>query len=131
MSYFILIPLSVMFRARAMTEMRRDSPDPFVGFSAQHEPVNSSQLGPNVLDGHMQFFIWEPPPPGEPGRRPQQTRLTWTLVLLQSIWSQSPSFSIITGLLIFTHSHSCSRCSAAGDKRRPRFTSDALQTLFW
>lgn len=64
MSYFILIPLSIMFRQRDMMEMACDSSDPFGGLSTQHEPVNSSSLahiGLNVLGGHIQFLISQPP----------------------------------------------------------------------
>lgn len=81
MSYFILTPPSIMLRVRDMMEMVCDSSDPFVSRSAQHEPVNSSSLihvGPNVLGGHMQFFIskqplWRnrsgSPPPRRSGER--------------------------------------------------------------
>lgn len=47
-----------------MMEMTCDSSDPFGGLSTQHEPVNSSSLahiGPNVLGGHIQFFISRTP----------------------------------------------------------------------
>lgn len=42
MSYFILIPLSIMFLERDMMGMVCDRFDLFGGLSAQHEPVNSS-----------------------------------------------------------------------------------------
>lgn len=64
MSYFILIPLSIMFQERDMMGMACDSSDPFGGLSTQHEPVNSyslAQIGFNVLGGHIQFFISQPP----------------------------------------------------------------------
>lgn len=63
MSYFILIPLSIMFWERDMMEMACDSSDPFGSLSTQHEPVNSSSLvhGLNVLGGHIQFLISRPP----------------------------------------------------------------------
>lgn len=63
MSYFILIPLSIMFLEQDMMEMACDSSDPFGGLSTQYERVNSSSLthtGLNVLGGHIQIFILQP-----------------------------------------------------------------------
>ena len=60
MSYFILIPLSIMFRRRDMMGMACDSSDLFGGLSTQHEPVNSSSLarsGLRVLGGHVHSVI--------------------------------------------------------------------------